>query len=269
VVGGGLPARARHVQIRAQRAPHLARIDAGFDRLCTGTATQFGQHVVGEQRIASGGAEFVVQQFVEIGQTHSANVAAAIGQDRPTMGQLIYSMMTSLDGFTETVDRSLGWVHIDEEVHNFANDEFRSTGTSLYGRRIYELMSGFWPTADEDPAAEAYIVEFAHMWREKPKVVFSATLDSVEVNARLVRRDTIAELRRIKAETEADVDISGPTLAGAAIAAGLVDEYRMMVNPVVLGAGTPFLPEGVHIDLELVETRRFDSGVVFLRYRSG
>lgn len=185
------------------------------------------------------------------------------------MGKLIYSMMTSLDGYTETPDRSLDWVHIDEEVHTFANAEFRSTGTSLYGRRIYELMARDWPTADADPAAAEYIVEFARMWRDKPKVVFSHTLERAEFNTRLVKTDAVQEMRRLKRESDTVLDVSGPTLARTAIEAGLVDEYRLMVNPVILGAGTPFLPAGVRTDLRLIENRRFDSGVVFLRYGVG
>ncbi|MBD0322557.1 MAG: dihydrofolate reductase family protein [Aldersonia sp.] len=185
------------------------------------------------------------------------------------MGKLIYSMMTSLDGFVETPDRSLDWARIDKEIHEFANAEFASTGISLHGRRIYELMAQFWPTADDDPDAPDYIVEFARIWRAKPKVVFSGTLTEVDWNTRLVDSDAVEEVRRLKAESDEDLDVAGPTLAASMIAAGLVDEYRLMVNPVILGAGTPYLPANAHAELVLHDVRRFESGVVFLRYKAG
>jgi dihydrofolate reductase len=184
------------------------------------------------------------------------------------MGRLRFSMSVSLDGFVETPVRSLDWVRVDDELHEAFNDESRSIGTSLYGRRMYELMADYWPTGDRDPAATPAMVEFARIWQATPKVVFSRTLDAVAHGARLVRGDAVAEVARLKAASEADMDVGGPTLAGSLIAAGLVDEYRLYVHPVVLGGGTRFFPPlAERVDLELVETRTFSTGVVSLRYR--
>ena len=183
------------------------------------------------------------------------------------MGKLVYSMMVSLDGFVETPERSLDWVLIDEELHTFSNDEEREMSILLYGRRLYELMSGFWPTADADPTAPEYIADFARIWREKPKVVFSRTLDRVDWNSRLVRDGIVEEIARLKDQEAGELSIGGPELASTAMKHGLVDEYRLLVHPVVLGSGTPFFPPLDHrIPLRLAETRTFRSGVVFLRY---
>ncbi len=182
------------------------------------------------------------------------------------MGKLIYSMMTSLDGYVETPDRSIDWVIVDEEVHRFANDEARERGAFLHGRRLYELMAGFWPTADDDPAAPSYVAEFARIWRDKPKVVFSKTLERVEWNSRLAREVVAGEVAELKREY-GDLEVGGPTLAATCARLGLIDEYGLYVNPVVLGSGTPFFPTlDRRIDLRLVETRTFGSGVVFVRY---
>jgi dihydrofolate reductase len=183
------------------------------------------------------------------------------------MSRLIYSMMVSLDGFVETTDRSLDWVLVDEELHTFSNEQERELGAQLYGRRLYEVMAAYWPTADADPSLPAYMAEFARTWREKPKVVFSRTLDMVGWNSRLFRGDAVEEVSRLKAQPGADLGIGGPTLASTLVRHDLVDEYRLLVQPVILGAGKPFLPalDGV-LELKLVETRTFSSGVVYLRY---
>jgi dihydrofolate reductase len=185
------------------------------------------------------------------------------------MGRLIFSMSVSLDGFVDTPAHSLDWVRVDEELHREFNEESRSVGTSLYGRRMYELMTGYWPTADRDPDATPATLEFAKIWQATPRVVFSRTLESVAHGARLVRENAAAEVARLKAEADFDMDVGGPTLAGSLIAAGLVDEYRLYVHPVVLGAGTRFFPAlEDRVELELLETRTFDSGVVRLSYRT-
>src|SRR5512147_2524110 len=150
------------------------------------------------------------------------------------MRKLVYSMSVSLDGFVETRDRSLDWVIIDEEIHTFFNEEARQHGAFLYGRRLYELMAAFWPTADHDPSAPAYVAEFARIWRDKPKIVFSQTLDRVEWNSRLVKTDVAEEIRRLKAQPGQDLEISGPTIAASIMPLGLIDEYQLVVNPVVL-----------------------------------
>jgi dihydrofolate reductase len=184
------------------------------------------------------------------------------------MRKLTYSFMVSLDGFIETPDHSLDWQIIDEELHRYVNDQQAAIDTYLYGRRIYELMAEFWPTADEDPANPAYVVEFARIWKQMPKVVFSKTLARVEGNARLVREDAVAEITRLKQQPGKDLTIGGPSLAADCIRSGLVDEYEQFIHPEVLGSGTPMFPAlEIPIPLRLVETHRFASGVVFLRYQ--
>ena len=134
---------------------------------------------------------------------------------------------------------------------------------------MYELMTGYWPTAERDPDATPATLEFAKIWQAIPMVVFSRTLESVAHGARLVRDDAVAEVARLKADADFDMDVGGPTLAGSLIAAGLVDEYRLYVHPVVLGAGTRFFPPlEQRADLELIETRTYGSGVVLLSYRT-
>jgi len=185
------------------------------------------------------------------------------------MGRLIYGMSVSLDGFVETPTRSLDWVRVDEELHAFFNDQAREMSASLYGRRMYELMAAYWPTAGSDPSATPAELEFASLWRDLPKIVFSRTLEAVDGNSRLVRGDVVEEVSRLKAQPGYDMDVGGPTIAAPLIRAGLVDEFRLFVQPVVLGGGTPFFPDMANrIDVELRETRTFGSGVVYLRYGS-
>jgi dihydrofolate reductase len=182
-------------------------------------------------------------------------------------GKVIYSMSVSLDGFVETPDRSLDWVIVDEELHRFFNEQARETKTSVYGRRLYQLMAAYWPTADTDPSTPDYMVEFARIWKDKPKVVFSKTLDKVEWNSRLATGTIPEEIARLNQQPDNDMELGGPNLAAAFIQLGLIDEYRLFVQPVVIGAGTPFFPPLDHkIELRLVETRTFGSGVVYLRY---
>jgi dihydrofolate reductase len=183
------------------------------------------------------------------------------------MGKLIYLMNVSLDGYVETPDHSLDWANVDEELHTWFNEQERATDASLYGRRLYEVMAAHWPTAESDPSATDYTVDFARIWNAKPKIVFSKTLDKVDWNSRLVRRDPAEELDRLKAEFPGDLDVGGPTLASAFIRRGLVDEYRLLVHPVILGAGTPFFPPlEKPTGLRLLETRTFASGAVYLGY---
>lgn len=183
------------------------------------------------------------------------------------MSTVVYSMIVSLDGYVARPDGALDWVMVDEEVHRFANDQEAETGTALYGRGLWEVMNGFWPTAREDPSLPPWEAEYARIWQAMPKVVFSTTLARVDGNARLVRGDAAAEVRRLKAQPGNVLSLGGPTLAATLIPLGLVDEYRLFLQPVVLGEGLPFLPPGAKLDLELVETRTFTSGVVYLRYR--
>jgi dihydrofolate reductase len=185
------------------------------------------------------------------------------------MGRLIYSMSVSLDGFVETPSGSLDWALIDEELHALFNDEARAVSAFLYGRRMYELMTDYWPTAQTDPAATPAMVDFARIWSEKPKIVFSRTLDRVAHNSRLVPDDAVAEVTRLKAQPGFDMDVGGPTIAATLMRAGLIDEVRLAFHPVILGAGTPFFPAlEDRIGLRLLETRTFGSGVVYLRYEA-
>jgi len=183
------------------------------------------------------------------------------------MGKLIYSMNVSLDGYVETPEHSLDWANVDEELHSWFNDRAREVDASLYGRRMYELMAGYWPTAESDPSATEVEREFARIWKPMPKIVFSSTLASVDWNSRLVRGDVGEELAQLRTEFEGDLDVSGATLAAEFIRRGLVEEYQLIVHPVVLGAGTPFFPElQSPISLRLTETRTFGSGAIYLGY---
>ena len=184
------------------------------------------------------------------------------------MRKLTYGMGVSLDGFIADRDGAIDWSAPDEELHRFHNQQAREVGVELYGRRLYEDMLT-WETADQQPSASAPVVEFAEIWRATPKVVFSTTLERVEGNARLVREDPGEEVARLKAEPGQDLAVGGAGLASTLIELGLVDEYRLFVNPVILGAGTPFFPAlERRISLELVETRTFGSRVVYVRYRA-
>jgi dihydrofolate reductase len=183
------------------------------------------------------------------------------------MGKLIYLMNVSLDGYVETPDHSLDWSIPDEELHTWFNDRLRETDVLLYGRRLYELMAAYWPTAAADPSATDYMLDFARIWNDKLKVVFSSTLTTVQWNSRLVNGDIGEELERFRTEFEGDIDVGGPTLASAFIRRGLVDEYRLVVHPVVLGAGTPFFPRlESPINLRQTESHTFRSGVTYLGY---
>ena len=185
------------------------------------------------------------------------------------MGKLIYLFNVSLDGFVETVDRGLDWTVVDDELHSWFNEQSRAIDASLYGRRLYEVMAAYWPTAESDPTATETVREFARIWNATPKVVFSTTLDSVGPGCRLVAGDVGDRLAELRAEFPGDLEVGGPTLASAFIERGLVDEYRVVVHPVVLGAGTPYLPAlRDRIGLRLLETRTFGSGAVYLGYET-
>jgi dihydrofolate reductase len=185
------------------------------------------------------------------------------------MRRIAYTMMVSLDGFVARPDGSLDWVTIDEELHTFANNQARETGAFLYGRRLYENMAAYWPTAEADPSAPEYILDFARIWKEKPKIVFSTTLDKVEWNSRLVKDNVVDEIAKLKTEPGKDLSVGGANLAAAFLELGLIDEFQPIVHPAVLGGGTPYLPpSNKPINLRLLETRTFRSGVVYLRYEN-
>jgi dihydrofolate reductase len=180
------------------------------------------------------------------------------------MVDLVYTANASVDGYTEDAGGRIDWSEPDEEVFSFIRELERPAGTYLYGRRMYEAML-YWESAIPD---EAYVRKFAEMWRHAKKVVYSRSLESVSSARTRLEHDFDPEaVRRLKAAAAGRLTIGGANLAGQALAAGLVDELRLLTVPVVLGGGKPWLPKGVRLRLRLVESRRFDSGVVYLRYR--
>ena len=183
------------------------------------------------------------------------------------MRKLIYSMGVSLDGFIAGPDGEIDWSAPDEELHRFHNQQAREVGVELYGRRLYEVMR-YWETADENRRSRSIELEFARIWKETPKIVFSKTLEKVEGNATLASDGVAEEVARLKEEPGKDLAVGGAGLASTFIKLGLIDEYRLFVSPVVLGAGTPYFPAlDERINLELVETRTFGSRVVYVRYQ--
>jgi len=183
------------------------------------------------------------------------------------MRRLIYSMGVSLDGFIAGPGGEIDWSAPDEELHRFHNEQTRELGAHLCGRRLYEVMA-YWETADADPSLPEPELEFARIWQNLPKIVFSKTLEKVEGNARLVRDGVAEEVARLKGQPGKDLAVGGAGLASTLVELGVVDEYRLFVSPVVLGGGSPYFPPlDERIDLELVETRTFGSPVVYLRYR--
>ena len=185
------------------------------------------------------------------------------------MAKLIYSAIMSLDGYIEDESGSFDWAAPDEEVHAFVNDQERPIGTYLYGRRMYETML-FWETASTDDDEPAVMHDYTRIWQAADKVVYSSTLDAVSsARTRLERKFDPDAVRRLKETAARDLSIGGPHLAAQALAAGLVDECHLFLNPVAVGGGTPALPTGTRVDLELLDERRFGNGVVYLRYRVG
>lgn len=184
------------------------------------------------------------------------------------MGKLIYSMLASLDGYTEDEHGHFGWgAPEDEEVHSYINALASSVGTYLYGRRMYETMV-YWETAHTIPGQLQFVPEWARQWQAADKVVYSRTLAAQRsARTRIEREFDPDAVRRLKAGAIHDITVDGPELAAQAIRAGLVDEFQMIVCPAIVGGGKRFFPDGVRLDLELLEERRFDSGVVILRYR--
>jgi dihydrofolate reductase len=179
------------------------------------------------------------------------------------MGQLIYTVIASLDGYVVDADGNFDWAAPDEEVHAFVNNQERSIGTYLYGRRLYEVMVPWETMADDQPVMRDY----TQIWRAADKVVYSSTLREVgSARTRIEQRFDPDAVRQLVRDSERDVSVGGPTLAGNAVRAGLVDEYRVFITPVVVGGGTRWLPDGVRVDLALLDEHRFTGGVVHLRY---
>jgi dihydrofolate reductase len=180
------------------------------------------------------------------------------------MAKLIYSAITSLDGYVADEDGNFDWAAPDEEVHAFVNDVERPIGTYLYGRRMYEAMFVWETMTDERPVMR----DFAEIWRAADKVVYSTTLEGVSSARTRIEREFDPEaVRQLKASAERNLTVGGAELAGVAMAAGVVDELQLFLNPVVVGGGHRALPDGVRAGLELLDERRFGNGVVYVRYR--
>ncbi len=183
------------------------------------------------------------------------------------MAKLIYSAIASAEGYVEDADGSFDWAEPDEELLGFVNELERPAGTYLYGRRMYQTML-YWETAHTIPGQPALIQEFTGIWQAAEKIVFSKTLASVSsARTRIERAFDPGVVRRLKSAAEHDMTVGGADLAGQAIKAGLVDELRLFLVPIVVGGGKRALPHGIRSELELLDTRRFASSAVYLRYR--
>jgi dihydrofolate reductase len=184
------------------------------------------------------------------------------------MARLIYSAISSLDGYIEDMDGSFDWAAPDEEVHRFINNLERTVGTHLYGRRMYETLM-VWET-DPNLAADSPITrDFAEIWQAANKIVYSRTLQAASTRKTQLERSFDPEaIRQLKKTVEQDILIGGPELAAHAFRAGLIDECHLFLTPIIVGAGKQSLPANVRLELELLDERRFGDGVVFLRYRT-
>ena len=184
------------------------------------------------------------------------------------MRKLILMMSVSVDGFFEGPNRELDWHMVDDELHSHFNEELGAMGAFLNGRVTYELMAAFWPTADTDPSSTGPMVEFARIWRDMPKLVFSRTLERADWNTTVVREVVAEDVMELKAQPGGDLVLGGADLAATFIRHDLIDEYRLYVHPIVIGQGKPlFQPSNANINLRLAETRTFGNGVVLLRYQ--
>ncbi|MFE2016857.1 dihydrofolate reductase family protein [Streptomyces sp. NPDC059499] len=184
------------------------------------------------------------------------------------MRRVTYSMGVSLDGYIVGPDGGFDFTEPDDEVFRFWIDEIREVGVHILGRKLYETML-YWETAEQDASLSDADREWIALWNPLPKVVFSTTLSTVQGNARLISGGLAEEIERLRAEPgEGDIAIGGATLAAEVAASGLIDEYRAVVHPVLVGGGIPFFPRSERrVDLELVETRTLGAGVVYLRHR--
>jgi dihydrofolate reductase len=183
------------------------------------------------------------------------------------MRRIVVSLSVSLDGFVEGPDREIDWHHVDDEVHAHFNEELAAMSAFLDGRVTHELMAQFWPTADADPASPPTMREFARIWREKPKLVYSRTLQHADWNSTIVRDVVPAEVAALKARPGGDMALGGAGLAARFRELDLIDEYRLYVNPILLGRGRRlFAEQDGRTPLRLAGTRTFGNGVVLLRY---
>jgi dihydrofolate reductase len=184
------------------------------------------------------------------------------------MRKIIFMMSVSLDGFFEGPDGELDWHLVDDELFGYLNEDLGTMGAFLDGRVTYELMEAVWPAADVDPASTPLMAEFARIWVDMPKIVYSRTLQRAGRNATIVRDVVAEEVMELKAQPGGDLMLGGAGLAAAFMRHDLIDEYRFYIHPVVIGRGRPlFRPSDIRIDLRLAGTRAFGNGVVLLRYQ--
>jgi dihydrofolate reductase len=183
------------------------------------------------------------------------------------MAKIVLMMGVSLDGFIEGPDQDISWHRVDDELHRHMNEYIAGLGGLLHGRRVYENMADFWPTADADPDAPAVVAEFAAIWRDMPKVVYSRTLEKAEWNTTVARDVVPEEVRALKERSGGDLALGGAGIAAEFLRLGLVDEIRVYVHPALVGRGRRLFPEGdIAASLSLVDSHVFGNGVVLLRY---
>ncbi|MDX3456963.1 dihydrofolate reductase family protein [Streptomyces sp. ME02-8801-2C] len=185
------------------------------------------------------------------------------------MRKVVLMMSISLDGYFEGPNREIDWHLVDEELHRYFNQKAKAMGAFLEGRVTYQLMADFWPTYDAGAEADSTdpMVEFAGIWRDMPKYVFSRTLEHADWNTTIVREVVPEEIRALKAQADGDMAVGGAELAAEFLRHDLVDEFHLCVHPVLIGRGRPLFTEADHLTrLQLVETRTFGNGVVLLRY---
>jgi dihydrofolate reductase len=184
------------------------------------------------------------------------------------MAKLIYSAFTSLDGYVADETGNFDWAELSDEVHAYINSRESQIGIYLFGRKVYESVA-VWESPDVLPDLTPAALEFAPIWQAAEKIVYSTTLQRVTTaKTRLERRFEADVVRELKAEATRDLEVGGPTLAVQAIRAGLVDEYHLLIAPIIAGGGNPYLPGKVSVKLELLDERRFDNGLVYVRYRA-
>ena len=185
------------------------------------------------------------------------------------MRKVLYAISVSLDGYIEAANGEISWSFPDEELHKHFNERESMIDIHLYGRRLYENMTAYWPTTDENPSAPQHEIEYARIWKSKPKVVFSKTLDHVEWNSTLIRGNVADEVNRLKLQSGKDMSVGGAELASTFMRLGLIDEYWLYVHPIILGGGKPMFQQfDDKVNVELIETHTFGGGVVLLRYRN-
>ena len=182
------------------------------------------------------------------------------------MRKVIFTMSVSVDGFIETASGDISWSSPDPELQHHVIDRESTIDTHLYGRRLYETMVAYWPRAEENPSATKFDIDYARIWKEKRKIVFSKTLTQVGGNCQLFRGNISEEINKLKAQPGKDMFVGGPNLASTFMKLGLIDEYWLYVNPIILGSGKPMFPHlGDRINLKLIETHSFGSGIVLLK----